>query len=298
MDNTGTKILSVVELLPLQSQSETEQPVTISDIKDDQKIFDIEEMIQDIRYELADYQDDHAKRLILVKVGSIEDMTMEKFSRYACQASMLKEMGAQQRTRLSFMNSDSSNHSAVLQTLLAASKPDERYAVMEQYIQRQVAKTIKIPVSSINAKVSMGALGFDSLTAAELQKQIESDLAIFLPRLIFMRELTMVQLGEWILEQMPRENSACVPSLAESQSACLSEVISLKDTSHLPSSSPLGLEKLWILKQFASDCPVHNIPYAIEAIQSWMQNTGFAPDIALWGRYRFHVGSSAWSRCL
>lgn len=295
---TGIKILSVVELLPLQAQAVTDSVAALPDIKDDQELFDIEEMINGIRHRLADYQDDQSESVVLVKAGSIADPSTDLFNRYACQASLLKE-----RELVILQDNDSaeaigsSSGSSVLQTILSVSEPEQRHSVMATYVRKQVAKTINIPISAVGINVSLDALGFDSLTAAELQKQIEFDLTILLPRLIFMRDLTMVQLSEWILEQLPLDNSNLEPTFSDSQ-----EVSHTNRTSPAAVSPTLpdgfDLDNLWLLKQFASDTPVHNIPCAIEAIQSWMQNTGFVPDIALWGRYRFHIGCNAWSRCL
>jgi acyl carrier protein len=91
---------------------------------------------------------------------------------------------------------------------LLAVKDAERPAQMHAYLAKQIARILMLPLTAVEANRPISAMGFDSLMAIELRKQLETDLKVNIPMARLIQGPTPAELGAVIYQQLFAQGEA------------------------------------------------------------------------------------------
>lgn len=142
-----------------------------------------------------------------------------------------------------------SPESFIRKVLMAVSDPATRHSLLTVYLQEQTARILRLPVSQLDVQQSLNGLGLDSLTAIELQNEIETNLGIILPMVNFLQGPNIAQLAAEILARWPTQP---LPSASPTAQQVVPEFPILP-----------GQRALWFLHQLAPKSAAYNIARAI-----------------------------------
>lgn len=84
---------------------------------------------------------------------------------------------------------------------------NNRYSLLISYIEKHLAQTLRCSSSELNLEKSLLELGLDSLMAVELRNLIKKDLAINIPIVKFMDDLSVVGLATYLDEELQKDDS-------------------------------------------------------------------------------------------
>jgi acyl carrier protein len=78
----------------------------------------------------------------------------------------------------------------------------DRQALLRAYIQAQIATSIGIDTSQLDAQQPLNYLGIDSLIAVKLRNQLRTDLEVDVPAVKFMEDSSVASIATLIGEQI------------------------------------------------------------------------------------------------
>jgi myxalamid-type polyketide synthase MxaE and MxaD len=87
---------------------------------------------------------------------------------------------------------------------LLAAPPTDRSGLLEDYLRRQVARVLRLPLARVDAAEPLVRLGLDSLMGVELRNRLDVDLQVAVPVGNFLRGDSIALLGRQVLEQIAR----------------------------------------------------------------------------------------------
>jgi len=96
---------------------------------------------------------------------------------------------------------------------ILAAKPGERRQMLEEYLLECLAGSLQLPTNELNSQQSLATL-LDSLMAIVLRSRIETDLKVRVPMENFFGETTVIQLAEFLLNQLTLSNLISLDSVA------------------------------------------------------------------------------------
>jgi acyl carrier protein len=85
---------------------------------------------------------------------------------------------------------------------LLAAQPDQRQGILDSYVVKQVAGTLKLAVASLDTQETLTNLGLDSLMALELKNRIEADLGVVVPMVQLLQGPTTAQLAVLVSDKL------------------------------------------------------------------------------------------------
>jgi acyl carrier protein len=85
--------------------------------------------------------------------------------------------------------------------MLLATKPAQRYQILQTYVLEWLAHPLQLPLTQLNPQQFLVSL-LDSLLAVALKNRIESDLAVRVPMEKFLGNNTIAQLAEFVQHQL------------------------------------------------------------------------------------------------
>jgi len=88
-----------------------------------------------------------------------------------------------------------------LERILAA-EPEARVGMVDSYLAKQIARILKVPLTSVDREKPIVNMGFDSLMSIELKNQIEIDLGVTIAMAKLIQGPTPVEVSDWITEQL------------------------------------------------------------------------------------------------
>ncbi len=84
--------------------------------------------------------------------------------------------------------------------VLLIMEPAERQQVLEQFISKEIARSLGIKPQHLNTQTPLNSLGLDSLSAIELKNRIENDLGVDVPMVTFIQGVNISSLALQILD--------------------------------------------------------------------------------------------------
>ncbi|HEX6289049.1 MAG TPA: amino acid adenylation domain-containing protein, partial [Herpetosiphonaceae bacterium] len=208
-----------------------------------------DELVAAIRRSVVEHHDLHVHAVALLKTGQIPKTSSGKIQRFACRAAFLAgtlDLFAIDTLPGASLQADAASTS---RETLGALAPEERQPALEAYLQRQIARALRVDPSQVTTTRSISGFGLDSLMAVELQHAIESALDVVLPMTSFLRDATIVQLAGVLLDTIAEESDAAPIRAAATGS-----------TQH-----PLsyGQRALWFVCQLDPDSTAYTIAHAV-----------------------------------
>ncbi|GIL13953.1 MAG: polyketide synthase [Chloroflexota bacterium] len=93
---------------------------------------------------------------------------------------------------------DAGSASGAIRADLLAVEPEQRREVLETYLQKQVARVLKLDPSRIEPSKPLGLMGVDSLMALELRNRLESDLGVAFSATLVWNYPTIVEMTPYV----------------------------------------------------------------------------------------------------
>jgi acyl carrier protein len=113
-----------------------------------------------------------------------------------------------------------------------AASVQERIGLLEDYLARQLARVLKIPVEEMDTSVPLNHLGIDSLMAVELRNRVQTNLGVTIPVAKLLQEPCITELGQ-LLSELIEADSKATDTVAASQSVPARRAPpSVRDTAH------------------------------------------------------------------
>jgi hypothetical protein len=84
---------------------------------------------------------------------------------------------------------------------LRCAEPKVRTEIVADYLAKQIAWILKVPLASVDQGKPIVNLGFDSLMSLELKNQIETDLGASIAMARLIQGPTISELRDWVLSQ-------------------------------------------------------------------------------------------------
>jgi amino acid adenylation domain-containing protein/non-ribosomal peptide synthase protein (TIGR01720 family) len=161
-----------------------------------------ETVIKAIRQAVSEEHELHIHAVVLVKPKSIAKTSSGKIQRRTCKEYYLAGTLAALKIDTSSASFEVQRDQTLSREALALAPPELRQQLVEEYLQRCVARTLGNAPSTIDWEQPLSSMGLDSLMAVELENNIESDLAIALPLTTFLQDIEIAQLATQLLTEL------------------------------------------------------------------------------------------------
>ena len=100
---------------------------------------------------------------------------------------------------------------------ILAAQPETRAEMLRDYLAKQMAHILKVPLASVESETPILSMGFDSLMSIELKNQIETDLGVSIAMGRLVQGPTLLELADWVVQLLvaapPVDATAAVGSL-------------------------------------------------------------------------------------
>ena len=181
---------------------------------------DVEEVVKAIRKAVSETHELQAHTILLLRPLSIPKTSSGKIQRHACKNgylnNTLKVLGSSSIEAVD--ETEESAESFLDRAALANLPLKERSTLVSFFLQQLVAKSLKVPVSSVDPNQSLSYLGLDSLDTIELKLEIERHLKTSVPMDDALNDMSVADLAEKLSYQL-----SAVPEEAPRQSTLESD---------------------------------------------------------------------------
>ncbi|NWG15753.1 MAG: type I polyketide synthase [Chloroflexi bacterium] len=93
---------------------------------------------------------------------------------------------------------DDDSASSPIRVELLAAEPEQRRELLEGYLQKQVARVLKLDPSRVEPAKPLGLIGVDSLMALELRNRLEADLGVAFSATLVWNYPTIVEMAPYV----------------------------------------------------------------------------------------------------
>ncbi len=226
-----------------------ERLVVVQELTRQGRRADVDQVTQTIRQAVADQHEAQVYAIVLLKPGAIPRTSSGKIQRHACRASFLAEtLDSVASSILDPATAPAPESVAtVTREVLLAAAPDFRGALLENYLQTEVARVLGVRPTAVDKQQAISALGLDSLMAIELQHTLAMQLGVNVPMVRFLEGLSIEGLVAEALDQLA---AAPTPLIAGQTPAA---------------EGPLsyGQRALWFLWQLEPESAAYNVASAV-----------------------------------
>jgi acyl transferase domain-containing protein len=91
---------------------------------------------------------------------------------------------------------------------ISAAQPERRGEMVNDYLAKEAARILKLPLASVDPEKPISNLGFDSLMSIELKNQIDIDLGVNVAMARLIQGPTLRELTDWVIESLAFAQSA------------------------------------------------------------------------------------------
>ncbi|MFD2169281.1 amino acid adenylation domain-containing protein [Tumebacillus lipolyticus] len=202
---------------------EEERLVITAEVERAYRKADLDEVVSAVRLAVAEAHELQVYGIVLLKPASIPKTSSGKIQRHACKDRFLH--GGLQALKTDVLNSsvvdelsDDSSDIQLSRAELFAADGEMRKGLLESFLQRRAAESLKVSVAQVGLDKPLGTLGLDSLTAVELKHEIEESLGVDLPLSALLEGPSVQTLAADVLQQFdeqeigaPEETTAMLP---------------------------------------------------------------------------------------
>jgi amino acid adenylation domain-containing protein/non-ribosomal peptide synthase protein (TIGR01720 family) len=238
-------------------------------------------IIANMRQVLTEVCEVTPAELILIRLGTVPKTSSGKNRRQACKKIYLQNnltelfpSGDSQRSSNRSKQMDDIVPSAatltpefkMLKQALAVIPPDQRSALISQFLKNKIALMTKLDESEITPELSLPAFGLDSLKVVELKHVVDQLLDRDIPLSLFLSDSSLAEIAQQLSEiiQPSTEHQAEDKFLEKghAEPENISEAISpnKKDASAL-STTQLSM---WTMQQLEPDSIIYNLHLALQ----------------------------------
>lgn len=235
-----------------------ERLVVVQEVRQQALEEDLHEIILLIRQAVVAEHGIQIYAVLLLRQGSIPKTSSGKIQRHACRDAFIS--GHLETVAQSLLAEEISSTkintgpqaSFICKAIVTLEDPVSRQNLLALYLQEQLARILNLPSGQVETQQNIITLGLDSLSAIELQHEIENSLGINWPVSRFLQFFSISDLASQILNE-----------LAE---PVQDRPFSLSSTQKMVASFPLSYNQqtFWFLHELAPDSAVPHIAYAAE----------------------------------
>jgi NADPH:quinone reductase-like Zn-dependent oxidoreductase/aryl carrier-like protein len=149
------------------------------------------------------------------------------------QPALLSQL-AEEATKFATQSHTKRDRDGLTREALLAVAPDQRQAMLESYLQEQVAKVLGLAPARLDRQRPLITLGLDSLMAVELKNRLEVNLSVVLPVATLLQGPSVTELAAELLKQVTDASDAAelekighkleeLETLSEEQAAAMLE---------------------------------------------------------------------------
>jgi amino acid adenylation domain-containing protein len=225
---------------------------------------DTAEVAAVIRQAVAEAHELQIETVVLLAAGGIPKTSSGKVQRALCrkmlergelevvgQLAVISERLAVKSGELAV---DSGRGSFIFRAVTAVSDVASRRALLEVYLQEQVAEVLQVSPEVLGLERPLTAVGLDSLRSVELKHKVETELNIGLSLADLLDGMTVSQLAQDIAERVGTEQSEADPLRAD-------PLRPVARQEGMPLS--FNQERLWFIDRLTGGQDAYNLPVAL-----------------------------------
>lgn len=220
---------------------------------------DVEKVAEVVRQAVLDQHELQLDTLVLVKPGSIPKTSSGKIQRYLCRTQFLsdslKVVGSNTLRTAAEKQDDAraryagDEDSFIRTALLTISSEEERRALLQVYLRKQIAQVLKISPGRLDVHQPLTTFGLDSLAVMELKSSLESELGFRLSMDSFFQGPSISQLVVHALAELTSSSSKPNSVVPQVMAAAVEHPLS-----H-------GQRAMWFLYQLSPESAAYNISF-------------------------------------
>ncbi|MBE9034041.1 non-ribosomal peptide synthetase [aff. Roholtiella sp. LEGE 12411] len=211
----------------------------------------IDEVTAAIRQAITEEHEIEVYAVILIKAGTIPKTSSGKIQRRATKAGFLAGTLDVVGSSILKIAQTTVAEDCLTRTELLAVEAEQQQQLLNSYLQKLVARVLKVTPSHIALEQPLSSLGLDSLKVFELKNLIEVDFGVTISVADFFDGAGIAELTTQILDQVNRNLTSVYLPISKVETAT--------------SQHPLTFtqQQLWFINQLQPGTATYNIPVAI-----------------------------------
>lgn len=211
----------------------------------------IDEVTAAIRQAITEEHEVQVYAVVLIKAGTIPKTSSGKIQRRATKAGFLAGTLEVVGNSILEITQTTEAEDCLTRTELLAVEAEQRQQLLNSYLQKLVARVLKVTPSQIALEQPLSSLGLDSLKVFELKNLIEVDFGVTISVADFFDGAGIAELTTQILDQVNRNLTSVYLPISKVETAT--------------SQHPLTFtqQQLWFINQLQPGTATYNIPVAI-----------------------------------
>jgi acyl-CoA synthetase (AMP-forming)/AMP-acid ligase II/acyl carrier protein len=232
---------------------EGEEHLVIVQEIDGPRRVDLNSIAETIRQAVSQEHQLQAHTIVFIKKGAIPKTSSGKIQRYACKAAFLE--GSLQEIERDTLDDRASvnEESSFIEEALQALPPNGRRDLLENYVQKQVARLLKIPTNRLANDRPLSTFGLDSLNAIEIKNLLEQELRVTIPLRQILETASVRDLAEQTLRRLD------APGTRKGQPGEAAVTTTEFPLSYMQRS-------FWLIHQLAWASPAYNVAFAVRIL--------------------------------
>ena len=211
----------------------------------------IDEVTAAIRQAITEEHEVQVYAVVLIKAGTIPKTSSGKIQRRATKAGFLAGTLEVVGSSILEIAQTTEEEDCLTRTELLAVEAEQRQQLLNSYLQKLVARVLKVTLSQIALEQPLSSLGLDSLKVFELKNLIEVDFGVTISVADFFDGAGIAELTTQILDQVNSNLTSVYLPISKVETAT--------------SQHPLTFtqQQLWFINQLQPGTATYNIPVAI-----------------------------------
>jgi amino acid adenylation domain-containing protein len=211
----------------------------------------IDEVPAAIRQAITEEHEVQVYAVVLIKAGTIPKTSSGKIQRRATKAGFLAGTLEVVGSSILEITETTEAEDCLTRTELLAVEAEQRQQLLNSYLQKLVARVLKVTPSHIALEQPLSSLGLDSLKVFELKNLIEVDFRVTISVADFFDGAGIAELTIQILDQVNRNLTSVYLPISKVETATNQHPLTCTQ------------QQLWFINQLQPGTATYNIPVAI-----------------------------------